>query len=87
MFLSSFFLKAVIRGDFPYGPVVRTSPSSAEGADSIPDRGPKIPHALKSKNRNVKQKQYCNKVKKDFKNGPHKKKKTLKKRQLLEHVC
>ena len=68
-----FFFEAVIRGDFPYGPVLRTSPSSAEGAGSIPGRGPKIPHALQSENRGVKQKQYCNKFKKDFKNGPHQK--------------
>ena len=68
-----FFFEAVIRGDFPYGPVLRTSPSSAEGAGSIPGRGSKIPHALQSENRGVKQKQYCNKFKKDFKNGPHQK--------------
>ena len=35
--------------------------------------GVKIPHALKSKNQNMKQKQYCNKFNKDFKNGPHQK--------------
>ena len=54
--------------------MLRTSPSRAEGAGSIPGQGPKIPHALQSKNQNVNQKQYCNKFKKDFKNGPHKKK-------------
>ena len=37
--------------DFPGGPVVGTSPSSAEGA--------KIPHAARPKNQNIKQKQYC----------------------------
>ena len=77
--MSFLFLKAVIRGDFPDGPVVRTSPSHAEGAGSIPGQGPQIPHALQSKNQNVKQKQYCNKFKKDFKNGPHKKKQLKKK--------
>ena len=65
--------------------MVKISPSKAEGAGSIPGQGPKIPHALQSKNQNVNQKQYCNKFKKDFKNGPHKKKNFL--RQLLEQVC
>ena len=36
--------------DFPGGPVVKTSPSSAGGADSIPGRGAKIPHASWPKN-------------------------------------
>ena len=58
-------------GDFPGGPVVRTSASSAGGVGSIPRQGAKIPHALQSKNQNIKQKQYCNKFKKDFKNAPH----------------
>ena len=31
--------------DFPGGPVVRTSPSSAGGEDSVPDRGAGIPRA------------------------------------------
>ena len=30
------------RGDFPGGPVVKTSPSNAGGAGSIPGRGAKI---------------------------------------------
>ena len=34
------------RWDFPGDPGVRMSPSRAEGADSIPDQGLKIPHAL-----------------------------------------
>ena len=33
-------------GDFPSGPVVRTLPSNAEGADLIPCWGAKIPYAL-----------------------------------------
>ena len=33
----------------------------------------------RQKNQNIKQKQYCNKFNKDFKNGPHQKKKSLKK--------
>ena len=59
--------------DFPGGPVVETSPSDAAGAGLIPVQGAKIPHASGSKNQNIKQKQYCNKFNKDFKNGPHQK--------------
>ena len=59
--------------DFPGGPVVKTSPSSAGGAGSIPGQGAKIPHASQPGNQKVKQKQYCNKFNKDFKNGPHQK--------------
>ena len=41
-----------------------------EGDDgSIPGRGAKILHASQPKNQNMKQKQCCNKVNKDFKNG------------------
>ena len=57
----------------PGGPVVKTSPSNAGGTGSIPGQGPKIPCASQPKNQNIKQKQYCNKLNKDFKNGPHKK--------------
>ena len=32
--------------DFPGSPVVKTSPSNAEGAGSIPGQRAKIPHAL-----------------------------------------
>ena len=53
--------------------MVKTSPSNAGGVDSIPGQGAKIPHASRPKNQNVKQKQYCKKFKKDFKNGPHQK--------------
>ena len=43
--------------DFPGGPVVKTSPSNAEGAGSIPGWGAKIPHASGQKNpKNKKQK-------------------------------
>ena len=55
-------------------PVVKTLPSNAGGG-----LGTKIPHALRPKNQNIKQKQYCNKFNQDFKNGPHLKKKILKK--------
>ena len=62
--------------------MVKTSPFSAAGAGLIPNQGAKIPHASQSKNQNIKQKQYCNKFSKDFKNGPHPKKKILKKKRV-----
>ena len=43
-----------------------TLPFNAGGAGSIPGWGAKIPHALRPKNQNVKQKQYGNKLNKDF---------------------
>jgi len=54
-------------GDFPGGPVVKTSPSNAGGAGSIPSQGAKISHASRPKHQNIKQKQYCNKFNKDLK--------------------
>ena len=59
--------------DFPGSPVVKISPSSAAGMGSTPDQEAKIPYVLWPKNKNIKQKQYCNKFNKDFKNGPHQK--------------
>ena len=59
------------RGDFPGGPVVKTSPSNAEGMGSIPGQGAKIPHASQPKKQNIKQKQHYNKFNKDFEDGPH----------------
>ena len=41
--------------------MVKTSPSSAWGADLIPCQGSKIPHTSWAENQNIKQKQYCNK--------------------------
>ena len=58
-------------GDFLGGPVVKTSPSNAEDASSIPGWGAEIQHASQRKNQNMKRKQYCNKFTKDFTNGPH----------------
>ena len=55
----------------------KASPSNAGGAGSIPGLGSKIPHASRPKNQNIKQKQYCNELNKDFKNGPHPKKKKI----------
>ena len=55
--------------------MVKTWPSDAGGVGSIPGQGAKTPHASLPKNQNVKQNQCCNKFNKDFKNGPHQKKK------------
>ena len=49
--------------------MVKTSPSNAGGVGSIPGWGAGIPHASQPKNQNIKQKQYCNKFNRDFKNG------------------
>ena len=65
--------KTYTHGDFPGGSVVKTLPSNARGAGSIPSWGAKTPHASWPKNQNIKQKQYYDKFNKDFKNGPHKK--------------
>ena len=54
--------------------MVKSLPSSAGGVGLIPGWGAKIPHVSRPKNENIKQKQYCNKFNKDFKNGPHQKK-------------
>ena len=62
-------------GDFPGSPVVKTLPSNAGRVGLIPGQGARIPQASRPKSQNVKQKQYCNKFNKDFKNGPHQKKK------------
>ena len=59
--------------------MVKTSPSNAGSVGSIPGRGAKIPHASQPKNQSIKQKQYHDKFNKNFKSGPHKKKKILKK--------
>ena len=55
--------------------MVRISLSNAGGAGQIPGRDAKIPHALWPENQNIKQKQYCNKFSKDFRQGPYQKKK------------
>ena len=46
--------------------MVKTLPFGAEGTGSIPGRGAKIPNALGPESQNIKQKQYCNKFKKDL---------------------
>ena len=58
--------------NFPGGPPVKTLPSNAGDTGLNPGWGAKIPAGLVAKNpKHKKQKQYCNKFKKDFKNGPH----------------
>ena len=66
--------------DFPGGPVAKTFPFNAEGAALIPSQGAKISHLSELRfqvsqptNQSIKEKQYCNKFNKDFKNGPHQK--------------
>ena len=56
---------------------LKTLPSHAGGVGLISDQGTKVPHAGGPKN--IKQKQYCSKFRKDFKNGPHQNKKKFKK--------
>ena len=53
--------------DLPGGSGVKTSPSNARSADSIPGCQVKTPHTSQPKNQNVEQKQYWNKFNKDFK--------------------
>ena len=62
--------------------MVKTLPVHTGDVGSIPGRGAKILHVSGPKNQNINQKQYCNKLRKDFKNGPHKK--ILKKTPLLQ---
>ena len=52
--------------DFPWGPVVRTSPSNVGDASSIPGWGAKLLHSSLPKNQIIKQNQYCSKLRKDF---------------------
>ena len=58
--------------------------SSAGGAGSIPGRGAGIPGASQPKKQNRKQKQYCNKFKKDFKNWSISESLFSKKKTVLE---
>ena len=63
--------------DFPSGPMIKTLPSNTGGVGSIPGQGAKL-HALqpkKKKKQSIKQKQYCNNLKKYFKSHPNQKKK------------
>ena len=67
--------------DFPGGTEVKTSSSTARAEGLISGQVAKIPQALWPKSQTIKQKQCCNKFRKDFKNGPHQKKKNLKNKQ------
>ena len=58
-------IQELVYGDFPGGPVVQTSPSKAGGEGSVPYWEVKTLHASWSKNQSIKQKQYCNKFRKD----------------------
>ena len=53
-------------GDFPEDPVVKMSPSNTGVAGSSPGQGAEIPHTSWLKNKNIKQKQYCNNLNKGF---------------------
>ena len=53
--------------------MVKILPSKAGDAGLVPDQEAKIPRALGPRNQNIKQKQYCNKFNKDFKDGLHQK--------------
>ena len=68
-------------GGFPGSPVVKTPPSNAGGAGSIPGQGAKTPHTSRPKNQNIKQNQYCNKFNKDLKKKIVHIKKNLKKKK------
>ena len=60
---------------------LRHQTSIAEGMGLRPGWGIEIPHVLLPENQNINQKQYCNKLNKDFKNGSHQK--NLQKKRLL----
>ena len=64
--------------DFSGSPVVKTLPSKVGAVGSTPGQGAKTPQSSWPKIQNTTQKQYRNKFSKDFKNGPHQKKKKLK---------
>ena len=64
--------------------MVKTLPSNTGGAGSSPGQGAKIPYASQPRNQNIKQKQYCNKFNKDFKNGPNLKTKKILKQNPTE---
>ena len=65
--------------DFPNGTVVKTLPFNAGDMGLISGQGAKIPPALRLESQAKKTEYYCNNCTKYFKNGPHKKKKNLKK--------
>ena len=58
-------------GNFPGGPVVKTSNFQRGGMGLIPSQRIKIPCATWPEKQNIKQNQYCNTFNKDFKSEPH----------------
>ena len=56
---------------FPGAPMIKTLPSNTGGGGSTPDQRTKFPHVWGQKKKDIKQKQYCKKFNKDFKNGTH----------------
>ena len=77
LFIGHFGKNDTELGDFPeltsMCSVVKTSPPTAGALDLIPDWGAMMHYASGPKNQNIKQKQYCNKFTRDFKNGVHRK--------------
>ena len=76
MFISSCFSRETHENnhwDVPDRPVIAISLSSARGVISISALGARSPPASQPENRNVTQKEYCNKFNKNFKNCPHQK--------------
>ena len=67
--------------------MVKTLPFNAGGAAWNTDRGAKISHTLKPENQNIRQKQCCNKFKKDFKkwSTSKKKKKIFQRERTFSH--
>ena len=50
---SSGHIHILVREDFPGGPVVETSPSTAGAMGSIPGQEARIPHVLRPKNQTI----------------------------------
>ena len=62
-------------GNFPGGPVVKTSLFNARRVGLVPGQGARIPHTLWQRNQNIKQKQHCNEFNEDLRMVHIKKKK------------
>ena len=58
---------------FPGGSDNKVSACNAGDVGSVSGWRAKIPHTLQTKNQNIIQKQYCSKINKYFKKGPHQK--------------
>ena len=67
--------------DFPGGPAVETSLSSAGGAGSIPSQGTGVLHASQPMGQSMEQKQYFNKFNKDSRDGPQQQQQILKRKK------